>query len=171
MLYTATMHKRGPIALRYPRGNALGVDTGSFERIEIGKGEILKEGTDVAIIAIGNMVNNSLQAAMLLEDEGVNAEVINARFVKPLDSELLHDVFTRFKKIITIEDNTIVGGFGSAVNEFAVQHNFRNELLMHGIPDRFIEHAKPEELHAELKLDAKGIFEVTKEFLLRNVNV
>lgn len=171
MLYTATMHKRGPIALRYPRGNALGVDTGSFERIEIGKGEILKEGTDVAIIAIGNMVNNSLQAAMLLEDEGINAEVINARFVKPLDSELLHDVFTRFKKIITIEDNTIVGGFGSAVNEFAVQHNFRNELLMHGIPDRFIEHAKPEELHAELKLDAKGIFEVTKEFLLRNVNV
>lgn len=171
MLYTATMHKRGPIALRYPRGNALGVDTGSFERIEIGKGEIIKEGTDVAIIAIGNMVNNSLQAAMLLEDEGINAEVINARFVKPLDSELLHDVFTRFKKIITIEDNTIVGGFGSAINEFAVQHNFRNELLMHGIPDRFIEHAKPEELHAELKLDAKGIFEVTKEFLLRNVNV
>ncbi|MDZ4711179.1 MAG: 1-deoxy-D-xylulose-5-phosphate synthase [bacterium] len=169
MLYTATQYKRGPIAMRYPRGNALGVKIGDFEKMEIGKGEIVKEGKDVAVIAIGNMVHNSMGAAELCEADGLNVEVINARFVKPLDRELLFDVFSRFDKIITVEDNTIVGGFGSAVAEFAVQNNLKNEILLHGVPDRFIEHAKPEELHKELKLDAKGIAEVVKEFCSKKI--
>ncbi len=168
MLFTATQYKRGPIAMRYPRGNALGVKTDDFEKMEIGKGEILKEGKDVAILAIGNMVHNSIMAAELLQKNyGINAEVINARFVKPLDRELLFDVFSRFNKILTVEDNTIIGGFGSAVSEFAVQHNFKNDILIHGIPDRFIDHGKPEELHEELKIDAKGIAEVVREFLVK----
>lgn len=167
MLYTATQYKRGPIAMRYPRGNALGVEIGEFEKIEIGKGEVVREGKDVAILAIGNMVYNSLDAAKLLEIKGINAEVINARFIKPLDRELLFDIFERFDKLITIEDNTIVGGFGSAVSEFAIQYNFKNDILIHGVPDRFIEQGKPEELHAELKIDAKGIAEVVEEFLLK----
>lgn len=168
MLYTATLYKKGPIAMRYPRGNALGVETGEFEKIEIGKGEIVKPGKDIGILAIGNMVQNSLLSAEILEKEkNINAEVINARFVKPLDRELLFDVFSRFDKIITVEDNTIVGGFGSAVSEFAIQNNLKNDILIHGIPDRFIDHAKPEELHEELKLDAKGIFGIAEEFLLR----
>ena len=99
--------------------------------------------------------------------KNIDAEVINARFVKPLDRELLFDIFSRFEKIITVEDNTIVGGFGSAVSEFAIQNNLKNDILIHGIPDRFIDHAKPEELHEELKLDAKGISEITEEFLLK----
>lgn len=166
MLYTATKYKRGPIALRYPRGNALGVKTGEFEKMDIGKGEIIKAGKDVVILAIGNMVQNSLDAANILEESNISAEVVNARFVKPLDRELLLDVFSRFEKIITVEDNTIIGGFGSAVAEFAAQHNFKNDILLHGIPDRFIEHGKPEELHAELKIDAIGISEVVKEFII-----
>lgn len=164
MLYTATLYKRGPIALRYPRGNALGVETGEFEKMEIGKGEIVKEGKDIAILAVGNMVKNSIDAAKLLELKNIDAEIINARFVKPLDIELLSDIFRRFNKIITVEDNTIVGGFGSAVSEFAIQNNLKNDILIHGIPDRFIEHGKPEELHADLKIDAKGISEVAEEF-------
>jgi 1-deoxy-D-xylulose-5-phosphate synthase len=168
MLYTATLYKKGPIAMRYPRGNALGVETGEFEKIEIGKGEIVKPGKDIAILAIGNMVQNSLLAAEILEKEkNINAEIINARFVKPLDRELMFDVFSRFDKILTVEDNTIVGGFGSAVSEFAMQNNLKNDILIHGIPDRFIDHAKPEELHEELKLDAKGISGIAEEFLLR----
>jgi 1-deoxy-D-xylulose-5-phosphate synthase len=165
MLFTATQYKRGPIAMRYPRGNALGVEIGEFEQIEIGKGEIVKEGKDIVILAIGNMVFNSFNAAKLLEEKGIDAEVVNARFVKPLDRGLLFDVFSRFKKIVTIEDNTIVGGFGSAVIEFAIQNNFKNDILIHGVPDRFIEHGKPEELHEELRLDSKGISEVVSEFL------
>ncbi len=164
MLYTATLYKRGPIAMRYPRGNALGVETGDFEKMEIGKGEIVKEGKDIAIIALGNMVKNSVDAAVILKDKNIDAEIINARFVKPLDIELLSDVFGRFKKIITVEDNTIVGGFGSAVAEFAAQNNYKNDILIHGIPDRFIEHGKPEELHFDLKIDAAGIAEVAEEF-------
>ncbi len=168
MLYTATLYKRGPIAMRYPRGNALGVKIGEFEKIEIGKGEIVKPGKDIAVLAIGNMVHNSLTAAEILKKEkNIDAEVINARFVKPLDRELMFDIFSRFDKIITVEDNTIVGGFGSAVSEFAIQNNLKNDILIHGIPDRFIDHAKPEELHEELRLDAKGISEITEEFLLK----
>ncbi len=164
MLYTATLYKRGPIAMRYPRGNALGVETGDFQKMEIGKGEIVKEGKDIAIIALGNMVKNSMDASVILKDKNIDAEIINARFVKPLDIELLTDVFGRFKKIITVEDNTIVGGFGSAVAEFAAQNNYKNDILIHGIPDRFIEHGKPEELHFDLKIDAAGIAEVAEAF-------
>lgn len=167
MLYTATQYKRGPIAMRYPRGNALGVEIGEFTKLEIGKAETVREGTDVAILAIGNMVQNSLDAAKLLGEKGINTEVVNMRFVKPLDRELLTDVFARFDKILTVEDNTIMGGFGSSVAEFAVQHNYKNDILIHGIPDRFIEHGKPEELHEELKLDPKGIAEIVQSHLVK----
>ncbi len=164
MLFTATRYKRGPIALRYPRGNVFGVETGKMKQIEIGKSETLRTGNDIAILAIGNMVHNAMAAADLLESENISAEIVNARFVKPLDREMLFDVMGRFSKIITVEDNTIVGGFGSAVSEFAVQHGFKNDILIHGVPDRFIDHGKPEELHKDLRLDAEGIFSIAKEF-------
>lgn len=164
MLYTATLYKKGPIAMRYPRGNALGVEVGEYKKMEIGKGEVVREGKDIAILAIGNMVHNSMKAAEILTAKGIDAEVINMRFVKPLDAELLKATFAKFKKVITIEDNSILGGFGGAVSEFAEQYGFKNDILLHGLPDRFIEHGKPEELHHDLKLDAAGIAEVTEEF-------
>lgn len=164
MLYTATLYKKGAIALRYPRGNALGVPVGDFEKLEIGKGEIVREGKDIAILAIGNMVHNSLKAAEILAKKGIDIEVVNMRFVKPLDADILKNTFSKFNKILTVEDNTILGGFGSAVSEFAEQYGFKNDILLHGLPDKFIEHGKPEELHADLKLDAEGIADVTEEF-------
>jgi 1-deoxy-D-xylulose-5-phosphate synthase len=167
MLYTATQYKKGPIAMRYPRGNALGVEIGVFTKLEIGKGEVVKEGNDIAILAIGNMVHNSEIAANMLQEKGIDAEIINMRFVKPLDADLLRSVFNKFGKILTLEDNSILGGFGSAICEFAEQYGFKNDILIHGLPDRFIEHGKPEELHADLKLDANGIAEVAEEFLKR----
>ncbi|MEI7483858.1 MAG: 1-deoxy-D-xylulose-5-phosphate synthase [Ignavibacteriota bacterium] len=165
MLYTATLYKKGPIAMRYPRGNALGVEVGDFKKMEIGKGEVAKEGKDIAILAIGNMVHNSLKAAEILSAKGIDAEIINMRFVKPLDAELLKATFAKFKKVITIEDNSILGGFGGAVSEFAEQYGFKNDILLHGLPDKFIEHGKPEELHHDLKLDDAGIAEVAEEFI------
>lgn len=171
MLYTATKYKRGPIALRYPRGNVAGTEIGEFKQIEIGKSETVAEGRDIAVLALGNMVNNALKASELLRPEGISAHVINARFVKPLDVEMLKDVFGRFEKILTLEDNSIIGGFGSSVAEFAAQHGFKNDILMHGIPDRFIDHGKPEELHKDLRLDAQGIFNVITEFLQQKIYV
>ena len=167
MLFTATQYKKGPIAMRYPRGEAIGVEIGDFEKIEIGKAEIVRKGKDVAILAIGNMVIHSEKAAALLSEIGISAEVVNMRFVKPLDREMLFDIFKRFDKILTIEDNTIVGGFGSAIVEFAESYRFKNDILMHGLPDKFIEHGKPAELYEMLKMDGKGIADIVKEILMK----
>jgi 1-deoxy-D-xylulose-5-phosphate synthase len=166
MLYTATLYKKGPIAMRYPRGEAIGVEITDFEEIQIGKGEILREGNDVCILAIGNMVNYALKSAESLKQKGTDVEVVNMRFVKPLDVELLKYVFEKFQKIITVEDNSIIGGFGSAVSEFAEQYRYKNDILLHGLPDKFIEHGKPEELYRMLKMDSEGIAEIVEQFLI-----
>ena len=118
MLYTAVTYTDGPIALRYPRGNGLGVPLKpDFEALPIGKGETLRTGKDIAILAIGDMVAPSLQAAAALAHEGIECEVVNMRFVKPLDAALLGDIIGRFRHIVTVENNSIVGGFGGAVCE------------------------------------------------------
>ncbi len=166
MLYTATFYKKGPIAIRYPRGNGLGLEIKPFEKMEIGKGEIIEKGNDVAILAIGNMVDMALTARKLLADENIDAEVVNMRFIKPLDGGLLKDVFARHKKVLTIEDNVIIGGFGSAILEFMNQNKIKDaDVIVHGLPDRFIDHGTPEELYEELKMDGKGISSIIKEFL------
>lgn len=159
MLYTAVQHRGGPIALRYPRGNAIGVPMKfGFDLLPIGKGEILHQGRDVAILALGNMVYPSLRAAEMLKNEEISAEVVNMRFVKPLDEQLLDDIVSRFKNIITVEDGVVHGGFGSAVLESISQRSPSGlRVKMCGIPDRFIEHGAPQELYRMLKLDAEGI--------------
>lgn len=172
MLYTATLYKKGPIAMRYPRGNALGVEIKPMKQIPIGKGEIIEKGTDAAILAIGNMVDTGLKARAALALEGIDAEVINARFVKPLDSELLKDVFSRHKKVISLEDNVITGGFGSAVLEFMNQQNIKDvDIIVHGLPDKFVDHGTPDELFRDLKLDSAGIAEIIKDHLLSKEKV
>jgi 1-deoxy-D-xylulose-5-phosphate synthase len=166
MLYTAATLKKGPIALRYPRGNGIGVPLGPFSALPIGKGETLRTGSDIALLAIGSTVNSALKAADLMAKEGVSCEVVNARFVKPLDTELLDSLGKRFKKIITLEENSILGGFGSAVAEFyAVQGVNTIQLKLHGLPDRFVDHGSPAELAAEVLLDPQGIAQVVREFV------
>jgi 1-deoxy-D-xylulose-5-phosphate synthase len=172
MLYTATLYKKGPIALRYPRGNALGVEIKPFTQIPIGKGEIVEKGNDVAVIAVGNMVDMAKKARKELAEDGIDVEVVNARFVKPLDGELLKDVLKRHKKVLTIEDNVIAGGFGSAILEFINQHKIQGvDVIVHGLPDRFIDHGTPDELYADLKMDGKGISSIIREFLIKKEKV
>jgi 1-deoxy-D-xylulose-5-phosphate synthase len=175
MLYTSVhSYKAGPIAIRYPRGNSIGVPVKPMQSIEIGKSETLRTGSDVALIAIGNMVAKAERAAEILAAEGISAEVVNARFVKPLDTTMIDDVAKRVGRIITIEDGQIQGGFGSAVAEHIAQHHSNSvDLLMHGIPDIYVDHGTQDELYGELKLDANGIADVAKDFLgsviIRNV--
>jgi 1-deoxy-D-xylulose-5-phosphate synthase len=161
MLYTATIYNKGPVAIRYPRGNGVGVPLKeNFDLIEIGKAEILREGDDIAILAVGSMVYPSLKASEKLSSYGIDAMVVNMRFVKPLDEELLDYVFERFDKVVTVEENTIRGGFGSAVLEYAAMRGVKNvKFLIHGIPDEFIEHGTQNELWRMLKLDPDGIVE------------
>lgn len=167
MLYTSVhSYTSGPLAIRYPRGNSVGVPMRPMQPIEIGKSETLRTGADVALIAIGNMVAKAEQAAELLAADGISAEVVNARFVKPLDTAMIDDVAKRVGRIITIEDGQIQGGFGSAVAEHIAQHHHDGvDLLMHGIPDIYVDHGTQEELYGELRLDAKGIAEIAKDFL------
>jgi 1-deoxy-D-xylulose-5-phosphate synthase len=162
MLYTATEYDKGPVALRYPRGNAIGVPLKEgFEKVPIGKGEIVREGNDVAILAVGNMVMHSLKAAELLQQNGIQAEVVNARFVRPLDEDLLLDIAERHTNIVTVEDNSVIGGFGSGIAEFFAAHGINNvNLKIHGLPDSFVEHGKPNELYELVGIDPEGIARV-----------
>lgn len=159
MLATAVQHRGGPIALRYPRGNGLGVPIKpGFDVLPLGKGETVRQGKDVAILAIGDMVAPSLQAAAALAHEGIECEVVNMRFVKPLDTALMDAIIKRFRIILTVENNAIVGGFGGAVSEYvAASGQAGTRVIMHGIPDHFIDHGSPAELADELGLDGPGI--------------
>lgn len=167
MLWTAIhTYTSGPVSIRYPRGNSAGVPVRPMQSLQLGKSETLRTGTDLAIVAIGTMVGPSMAAAERLEKEGISVEVVNARFVKPLDTAMLDDIAMRIGRIITVEDGQVQGGFGSAVSEYLSQHHARTtDLKIHGIPDHFVDHGTQEELLHELLLDADGITAVAKDFL------
>lgn len=166
MLFTAVGHKGGPVAVRYPRGNGLGVPMKQgFEAVPIGRSETVRQGKDVAILAIGNMVQASLRAADLLAKDGIDAEVVNMRFVKPIDEEAIAGVCGRFRNVLTVEDHVLDGGFGGAVLEAIARSGLKTpRIRLHGLPDSYVEHGSPAELYAMLKLDGPGIASVVKDF-------
>jgi 1-deoxy-D-xylulose-5-phosphate synthase len=165
MVYTAVNNCDGPVAVRYPRGSALGVELKpGFRSIEIGKAERLTDGKDVAFLAIGSMVDSSLKATKKLLEQGISCEVINMRFAKPLDLELLDDIAGRHSKIVTLEENTLLGGFGSGVLEYFSEKNYKNEIMRIGLPDYFIDHGTQEELHKSIGIDVDGIVSKVKLF-------
>jgi len=142
-----------------------------FEEIEIGKGRKLKDGRDVAILSFGHPGNFAQAAIRELRTEGIDPAHYDMRFAKPLDEELLHDVFSTYSKIVTIEDGTIVGGFGSAVLEFMNQHQYKAEVIILGIPDILVEHGSLKELHSECKYDARAIADTVRLLLQKQVTV
>ncbi|MCK4352113.1 1-deoxy-D-xylulose-5-phosphate synthase [candidate division WOR-3 bacterium] len=173
MLYTAVNYEKGPIAIRYPKGSVevrsgkwevgSGVNQKSLSKIKIGKAKILREGRDGVILAIGSMVYPALEAAGELENEGLKIGVVDFRFIKPLDTELLNSL--KSKKIITIEENTLSGGFGSAVLEFFNRQGSKVNLLRIGLPDQFIEHGSRNLLLEKYGLVPSKIKQRVKEFL------
>jgi 1-deoxy-D-xylulose-5-phosphate synthase len=167
MLKTALNYEQGPVAIRYPRGNGVGValDT-TFRLIPWGKGEVVREGNDVVILAIGNMVHPSLDAAQKLIAQGVNAKVINARFVKPLDKEWLLDVLSGFKSVLTVEENVLAGGFGSAIREML--EGFDISVYSLGVPDQFIEHGTQPKLRSLVGLTDENIAKTAKEIYTKD---
>jgi 1-deoxy-D-xylulose-5-phosphate synthase len=149
----------GPVAIRYPRGGDEDQDLGKYDEIEKGKWEVLTKGNSVAILAVGRMVQNAFEAAKRLREKGIEAELVNCRFIKPLDNAMLQDLFKRHKKIFTIEDNLIQGGFGSSVLEQASVMDFDGRIKLMGYPDEFIVHGSQGILYKEFGLDAEGIYE------------
>jgi len=156
-----------PVSIRYPRGKGVGVPLDSeITTLPLGRGEVLHEGTDLAMMAVGSTVYPALQAARKLAAEGIGVKVINARFIKPLDAELLLGTAASVKKILTIEENVLDGGFGSAVLELFAQNDVTGITVRRlGVRDEFVEHAKQSELRAQLGLDEEGILRAAREML------
>ena len=167
LMYTAQLPEMdSPIVIRYPRGQGVMPQWRTpMEKIEIGTGRKICDGQEVAILTIGHPGNFAIAACKMLAEEDIYPAHYDLRFVKPLDEAMLHEVAQRYHKIITVEDGTVVGGMGSAVLEFMAQHNYTPEVKMLGIPDRLVEHGKPEELHHECQYDAQGIADAVREMV------
>ena len=166
MLYTAIRHE-GPVAIRYPSGAGEGVElSDSLMELPIGKGELLREGKDILLLPIGNRVTPSMDAAMGLEKLGIDAAVINPRFVKPMDSELILEWAKKTGKIVTVEDNAAMGGFGSAVLELLAGHHLSHVKVRNlGYTDRYMEHATQEILWKKAHIDAPSIINAAMELI------
>lgn len=150
LMYTAQLENQGTWSIRYPRGTGVMPEWKTeFEEVEIGKGRKVSDGTDVAILSIGHVGNYAVDAGKELDEKGVSVAHYDMRFVKPLDEALLHDVFKKFNKVITIEDGCLTGGFGSAVIEFMADNGYFAQVERLGIPDKFIDHGSQTELHKE----------------------
>lgn len=159
LMYTAQLPREGQaFTIRYPRGQGVMPEWRTpFEEIEIGKGRVIKEGEDVAILTLGHIGNYVIEANDSLIDEGINVGHFDMRFVKPIDETLLHHICKKYQKIVTIEDGCLPGGFGTAVLEFIADNNYQCNVKRLGIPDRIVEHGSQEQLHKECGFDPEGI--------------
>ena len=165
ILYTAQLRLENPIAIRYPRGRGVTINWKQpFQQIQIGKGVCLQEGNILAMLSIGSIAKNVSKALKHLENKDAIAHY-DMRFVKPLDENLLHNIFKKFEKIITVEDGTVRGGFGSAILEFASNNNYQNKIKVLGIPDEFIHHGSVNELYRICGIDVDSIKQIMQSFL------
>lgn len=172
LMYTAQLaHNNKPFSIRYPRGEGVMPQWRTpFEEIEIGTGRKICDGKEVAILSIGHPGNFVTEALKQLNADEMYPAHYDMRFVKPLDEKLLHEVFSKYKKIIIVEDGVVKGGFGSAVIEFMVDNNYNAEVKRLGIPDKFIEHGTPKELQRECGFDAAGIADAVRMMVKEKAN-
>lgn len=173
LMFTAQLpEQKMPFVIRYPRGQGVMPQWRTpMEKVEIGTGRKICDGNEVAILTIGHPGNFAVSACRELATEDFYPAHYDMRFVKPLDEPMLHEIASRYNKIITVEDGTVVGGFGSAVLEFMAANGYTPEVKMLGIPDRIVEHGKPEELHRECGYDAKSIADAVREMVKSGVVV
>ena len=166
LMFTAQLENKGPFSIRYPRGNGVMTDWKTpFKEIKVGTGRKVRSGEDIAILSIGHPGNFAQQAIDVMKESGISIAHYDLRFVKPLDAVLLHEVFTKFKKVITVEDGCLMGGFGSAIIEFMVDQKYNSEIVRLGIPDEYIHHGTQEELWEDCGFDAKAIVKAIEKML------
>jgi 1-deoxy-D-xylulose-5-phosphate synthase len=173
MMYTAQLDSHTlPVSIRYPRGEGVMPEWRTeMKEIEIGKGRKLKDGEGIAILSFGHPGNFAASAIRELKNDGINPAHYDMRFAKPLDEELLHEVFGKYDKVVTVEDGTIKGGFGSAVLEFMAEHHYKAEVKIMGIPDSLVEHGTPKQLYDEIGIDANGIAATVRAMMNVRVTV
>ncbi|MBK7130273.1 MAG: 1-deoxy-D-xylulose-5-phosphate synthase [Crocinitomicaceae bacterium] len=168
LMFTAQLPDQGPFSIRYPRGNGQMTNWKTpFKEIKIGTGRKLKNGHDIAFLTIGAIGNYTTKAVEILAEQGISAAHYDMRFVKPLDEMLLHEVFSKFSKVITVEDGCLMGGMGSAILEFMADHNYSAQVTRLGIPDEFIHHGTQDELYAECHYDTATMVNTAVKMLGR----
>jgi 1-deoxy-D-xylulose-5-phosphate synthase len=173
LMYTAQLESTQlPFVIRYPRGEGMMPEWQTdMKAIEIGKGRKIKDGEEIAILSFGHPGNFAAAAIRSLKNDGIQPGHYDLRFAKPLDEALLHEVFSKYSKIITVEDGTVVGGIGSAVLEFMTAHQYKADVKILGIPDRIVEHGSQKELHKECHYDAEAIAEAAREMMHVKVKI
>ena len=168
MMYTAQLKDQGPFTIRYPRGKGVMTEWKTpMKEIKVGTGRKLVNGEDVAILSIGHPGNFVAKACETLENNGINAAHYDMRFAKPLDGLMLHEIFGKFSKVVTVEDGCVVGGMGSAVLEWMAENNYQAQVVRLGIPDEFINHGTQQELHAMCNYDAASIVEAVEKMVAK----
>ena len=167
LMYTASLRGNGPFLIRYPRGKGVLLDWHKpFEKMTVGKGVEISGGEDVAVLSLGPLGYTSQKAVALAKENGISAAHYNMIFLKPLDGDLLREIFKKFKRIVTVEDGTVVGGFGSAVLEFMSDAGIADVKMQRvGLPDRFCTHGAQEELYKLYGMDADGIYAAIKKVM------
>jgi 1-deoxy-D-xylulose-5-phosphate synthase len=173
LMYTGQLEStKLPMVIRYPRGEGMMPEWKTpMKEIEIGKGRKLRDGQDIAILSFGHPGNFAAAAIRDLKNDGLMPGHYDMRFAKPLDEELLHEACQRYEKLLTVEDGTVEGGFGSAILEFMNRHGYKNEVRILGIPDRLVEHGTPKELVRECGYDAEGIANTIREMMKEKITV
>jgi 1-deoxy-D-xylulose-5-phosphate synthase len=170
LMYTAQLPDQGPFSIRYPRGQGVMTEWKTpLREIKIGTGRKVKSGEDIAILTIGHIGNYAIDACKALEKDHIDAAHYDIRFVKPLDNLLLHEIFAKFKHIITVEDGCLMGGMGSAISEFMIDNDYSSKITRLGIPDSYIEHGSQSELHKECNYDTNSIIETVKKVMEKSI--
>jgi 1-deoxy-D-xylulose-5-phosphate synthase len=166
LMYTAQTEDMGPFCIRYPRGQGVTIEWKTpMKLIKPGTGRKIKSGDDIAFLTIGHIGNKAVEASEMLKKNGISAAHYDMRFAKPIDEILLHEVFGKFDKIITVEDGCIQGGMGSAVLEFMADHGYQAQVKRLGIPDEFIEHGSQEELYTECGYNTEDLVETAQSMV------
>ncbi len=169
LMYTAQLPNQGPFSIRYPRGNGVMTEWKTpFKEIKVGQGRKVTSGDDIAILSIGHPGNFAQKAIEQLKGSGVSVAHYDMRFVKPLDTLLLHEIFSKFDKVITVEDGCLMGGFGSAVLEFMIDQKYKADVIRLGIPDEYIHHGTQEELWADCGFDTAAIVKTISDLFQLN---
>lgn len=165
LLFTATNYNKGPFSIRYPKESSINFDNKSSNIIEIGSWEVMNKGDDILILSVGSMVNRSMIAMKKLKEKNIQAEVINCRFIKPMDLDYLSNNFSRFSKVVTIEEGVLDGGFGEGVVSWSSANNLKNDILNLGLPNDFVDHGPRKDLLQEVKLDSESLYMKIMEFV------
>ena len=171
LLYSALNQTKSPFSIRYPKSSAVEFDIdGQAELLPIGSWEVLRSGSDITVLCVGSLSYDVERAAVALQKEDISLEIVNCRFIKPMDEDYLRSIIERFKIVITIEEGVITGGFGDGVSSWLLENDFQGQIKRLGLPDSFIQHGKRDELLDEIGLDENSIINTIKSLFVNTSN-